>query len=84
MGKERLSTGKSTKEILKHVAVCFPDSILELPQTSTLRAYFISEIARICSIFKVDEIVILKDRSYAAKSEKFNPSEYLARNLQYL
>lgn len=39
---------------LSHLAICFPDSILEIPQTSPLRAYFISEIARIASIFKVD------------------------------
>lgn len=58
--------------------------MLEIPQTSALRAYFISEIARISSIFKVDEIVILKDHSYSPKSEKFVPCEYIARNLQYL
>lgn len=41
-------------------------------------------MARISSIFKVDEIVILKDHGYNAKSQNFNPSEYIARNLQYL
>ena len=39
---------------LKHLAICFPDSILEIPQTSPLRSYFISEVARISSIFRVD------------------------------
>lgn len=49
-----------------------------------MRAYFISEVARIASIFKVDEIVVLKDQGYTQKSEKFIPCDYIARNLQYL
>ena len=69
---------------LEHLAIAFPDSVLEVPQTSPLRAYFITQVARICSMFKVDEIVILKDHGYVAKSQNFNPSEYIARNLQYL
>lgn len=69
---------------IRHLSICFPDSILEIPQTSALRAYFISEIARISSIFKVDEIIILQDHGYTSKSEKFVPTEYIARNLQYL
>lgn len=49
-----------------------------------LRAYFVSELARICAIFKVDEIVVLHDFAYKSKSEAFFPSEYMVRNLQYL
>ena len=69
---------------IHHLAICFPDSILEIPQNSDLRAYFVSEVARICSIFKVDEIIILRDHAYKSKSENFKPTEYLVRNLQYL
>lgn len=63
-----------TKQKLKHLAICFPDSILEIPQNSDLRAYFVSEVARICSIFKVDEIIILRDHAYKPKSENFKPT----------
>ena len=49
-----------------------------------LRAYFVSELARICTIFRVDEIVVLHDFAYKSKSEAFFPSEYMVRNLQYL
>ena len=58
----------SEKCRMKNLTICFPDSILEIPQTSALRSYFIGEVARISSIFKFDEIIILKDHGYNAKS----------------
>lgn len=69
---------------LAHLAICIPDSLVSLPQSSVIRSYFLSELARICSIFKVDEIVILHDFTYESKSDQFSPMEYMARNLQYL
>ncbi|KAL4427495.1 hypothetical protein ABPG74_015198 [Tetrahymena malaccensis] len=69
---------------LKHLAICIPDSIISIPQSSELRSYFISELARTAAIFCVDEIIILKDNSYIAKSQNFQQGPYIVRNLQYL
>ncbi|KAL4468345.1 hypothetical protein ABPG72_010746 [Tetrahymena utriculariae] len=69
---------------LKHLAICIPDSIVSIPQSSELRSYFISELARTAAIFCVDEIIILKDNSYIAKSQNFQQGPYIVRNLQYL
>lgn len=66
------------------ISICFPDSIVALHQSSELRSYFISEIARMATIFCVDEIVILKDHTYKTKSPNFDATQYLAINLQYL
>jgi predicted SPOUT superfamily RNA methylase MTH1 len=52
--EEQVEQEERAHNKLSHLAICFPDSILEIPQTSPIRAYFISEIARIASIFKVD------------------------------
>ncbi len=67
-----------------HLAVCIPDSLVSIPQSSVIRSYFLSELARICSLYRVDEIIVLHDYTYESKSDQFNPSEYMIRNFQYL
>lgn len=69
---------------LKSISICIPDSIIDKCQSSELRSYFISQLARTCSQFQVDEIIILKDHSYKTMSLKFDATGYVARNLQYI
>lgn len=69
---------------MAHIAVCLPDSLVSIPQSSVIRSYFLSELARICALYRVDEIIVLKDHTYTSKSDQFNPAEYMVRNLQYL
>ncbi len=73
-----------TRKKLKSISICIPDSIIDKCQSSELRSYFISQLARTCSQFQVDEIIILKDHSYKTKSLKFDATGYVARNLQYI
>lgn len=60
--EENISESKKIKKY-PNISICFPDSIIALHQSSELRSYFISEIARMASIFTVDEIIILKDHT---------------------
>ncbi|CAD8164622.1 unnamed protein product [Paramecium octaurelia] len=68
----------------RHVTIAIPDSIISNAQSSELRSYFMSQLARMFAIFQVDEVIILRDYSYIPKSKQFDVASYVVRNLQYL
>ena len=67
------------------VSVVLPDSILYNSQTDLLRSYLVGEVARAATIWRVDEIIILRD-THAARNHhsRTNAVEYFVRNLEYL
>ena len=64
--------------------ICIPDSILEKVQTIELQNHLIGQLARTLCMYKINEIIILKDHSYKKKFYDLNPSEYITKILQYL
>lgn len=67
------------------VSIVLPDSILYNSQTDLLRSYLVGEVARAATIWRVDEIIILRD-THAARNHhsRTNAVEYFVRNLEYL
>ncbi|XP_078406304.1 putative methyltransferase C9orf114 homolog [Cetorhinus maximus] len=75
------------------VSVALPGSVLDNAQSPELRTYLAGQIARACTVFCVDEIVVFDEQGEDAKSvegefqgigKKGQASVQLARILQYL
>ena len=74
---------KALKKKIKRT-ICIPDSILEKVQTVELQNHLIGQLARTLCMYKINEVIILKDHSYKKKFYDLNPSEYMIKILQYL
>ena len=67
------------------VTVGIPGSILRQAQTKELRTALIGQVARACSLYEVDEIVIFIDSTYEAQLEPERQLSVLfTRILQYI
>jgi hypothetical protein len=79
------------------VTVALPGSVVDNAQTHELRSALVGQVARACTVFNVDEIVVFKTESDApppnqfardgprSSSQKRTPgSVFMARLLQYL
>uniref|UniRef100_UPI00398E7458 putative methyltransferase C9orf114 homolog isoform X1 n=2 Tax=Pristiophorus japonicus TaxID=55135 RepID=UPI00398E7458 len=84
---------KEEKGRLYTVTVALPGSVLDNAQSPELRTYLAGQIARACTVFCVDEIVVFDEQGEDAKSvegefrgigKKGQASVQLARILQYL
>ncbi|XP_072908462.1 putative methyltransferase C9orf114 homolog isoform X2 [Hemitrygon akajei] len=84
---------KEQKERLPTVSVALPGSVLDNAQSPDLRTYLAGQIARACTVFCVDEIVVFDEQGEDAKTvegefqgigKKGHASVQLARILQYL
>jgi predicted SPOUT superfamily RNA methylase MTH1 len=63
------------------VSVALPGSVASHPNRE-LRTFVCGQLARVCSIFCVDEIIVYDDK-LKAESRSWDPSVYFARILQY-
>lgn len=63
--------------------IVFPTSIIQSIQTNELQLVLISQMARVFSLFRVSNIVILEDNTYSS-NPSFSPSEFLLKVLSYL
>ncbi|XP_067868200.1 putative methyltransferase C9orf114 homolog isoform X2 [Heterodontus francisci] len=88
-----LEEKKEQKGRLYTVTVALPGSVLDNAQSPELRTYLAGQIARACTVFCVDEIVVFDEQGEDAKSvegefrgigRKGHASVQLARILQYL
>ncbi|XP_069775361.1 putative methyltransferase C9orf114 homolog isoform X2 [Narcine bancroftii] len=84
---------KEPKGRLHTVSVALPGSVLDNAQSPELRAYLAGQIARACTVFCVDEIVVFDEQGEDAKTvegefrgigKKGHANVQLARILQYL
>lgn len=67
---------------LPTISIAIPSSIIDNAQSKELRAYLVGQIARTCSIFKVDEIVLFHDsKNKGTYKDKLN---FCLTNLQYI
>lgn len=67
---------------LPTISIALPSSIIDNAQSKELRSYLVGQIARTCSIFKVDEIIIFHDSlNKGTYKDKLN---FCLTNLQYL
>ncbi|XP_078082330.1 putative methyltransferase C9orf114 homolog isoform X2 [Mustelus asterias] len=100
--KERAAEEKAQKDLeekkepkgrLYTVSVALPGSVLDNAQSPALRTYLAGQIARACTVFCVDEIVVFDEQGEDVKSvegefkgigKKGQASVQLARILQYL
>jgi predicted SPOUT superfamily RNA methylase MTH1 len=74
---------KKENILIKRI-ICIPDTILQKVQTMELRNHLIGQLARILCMYKINEIIILKDHSYKQKFNELTPAEYMIKILQYL
>lgn len=66
----------------KTISIAIPSSIIDNAQSKELRAYLVGQIARTCSIFRIDEIIIYHDSLHKGTvKDKLN---FCLTNLQYL
>uniref|UniRef100_A0A4W3HEF8 28S rRNA (uridine-N(3))-methyltransferase n=1 Tax=Callorhinchus milii TaxID=7868 RepID=A0A4W3HEF8_CALMI len=88
-----LEEAKEEKGRLYTVSVALPGSVLDNAQSPELRTYLAGQIARACTVFCVDEIVVFDEQGEDVKSvegefrgvgKKGHGSVQLARILQYL
>eukprot|EP00340_Litonotus_pictus_P010217 CAMPEP_0170514972 /NCGR_PEP_ID=MMETSP0209-20121228/1464_1 /TAXON_ID=665100 ORGANISM="Litonotus pictus, Strain P1" /NCGR_SAMPLE_ID=MMETSP0209 /ASSEMBLY_ACC=CAM_ASM_000301 /LENGTH=409 /DNA_ID=CAMNT_0010799253 /DNA_START=6 /DNA_END=1235 /DNA_ORIENTATION=- len=64
------------------ISIALPSSIIDNAQSKELRSYLVGQLARTCSIFKVDEVVIFHDSlNKGTYKDKLN---FCLTNLQYL
>mgnify|MGYP003589601956 FL=1 len=63
--------------------IVFPTSIIQSIQTNELQLVLISQMARVFSLFRVSNIIILEDNTYSS-NPSFSPSEFLLKVLSYL
>ncbi|XP_038637717.1 putative methyltransferase C9orf114 homolog [Scyliorhinus canicula] len=100
--KQRAAEEKAQKDLegkeeqkgrLYTVSVALPGSVLDNAQSPELRTYLAGQIARACTVFSVDEIVVFDEQGEDVKSvngefrgigKKGQASVQLARILQYL
>ena len=64
------------------LTIAIPSSIIDNAQSKELRSYLVGQIARTCSIFNIDEIVIFHDSlNKGTYKDKLN---FCLTNIQYL
>ena len=68
------------------VSVALAGSVMETAKTPQLQTYLASQLARIISIFSIDEMIIFSETGSTIKEEPFksDPNLFLFRMLQYL
>ncbi|TRY95074.1 hypothetical protein DNTS_004702, partial [Danionella cerebrum] len=91
--KQEVEEENESKGRLYTVSVALPGSVLDNAQSPELRTYLAGQIARACTVFCVDEVVIFDELGENAKSvegeftgvrKKGQACVQLARILQYL
>ena len=73
------------------VSLALPGSIVDNAQSAELKTYLAGQVARACTIFNVDEVIVFSEngKQHAMEGEfsgvrRSDPNVFLARILQYL
>eukprot|EP01083_Nonionella_stella_P141258 434883_1 len=84
--KDVLSLIKCNKPRSWTVSIALAGSVMNTAKTPQLQSYLASQLARVLSIFCIDEIIIFSETGKTIKEEPFKPDPnlFLFRLLQYL